>query len=438
MRHHRPAGAASACATFLLALGACTSAKNYAPVEYASGLTRPAGSPAELPPVATYDPARRQDTTYAPEQTTRLSDLTVRTVEPAQITPVADGPQRRTALRPIEPRPIEPRPIPAVDRREEAFSPPIGYVRVEPGDTVYALARKTGATPEEIIRANDMRVPYALAVGQFIRIPGGRPASVASSSQSLPTAPARVASVSNRSSGSHTVRRGDTLYSIATDAGFSVDEVARANGLRAPYTLAVGQQLRLPGGASIDHREADIPPVRLVQASERREIAAPAPAPVRSSAPAPARSSAPATTSARASKSAPASANSALAGAFDWPVRGPVLSEYGVQPSGRRNDGINISAPAGTPVRAAASGTVIYKGSELEGYGNLILIKHAGGWVTAYAHADQIIVNKGDEVERGQIIGKVGQTGSVNRPQLHFELRKELKAIDPRTALGSA
>lgn len=416
MRHHRPAGAASACATLLLALGACTSAKNYAPVEYASGLSRPAGSPAELPPVASYDPTRRQDTTYAPEQTTRLSDLTVRTVEPATISTVPDRPQRRA----------ETRPIAAVERREEAFSPPVGYVRVEPGDTVYALSRKTGATPEEIIRANDMRAPYALAVGQFIRIPGGRPASVAASSPSLPAAPARVASVSNRSVGSHTVRAGDTLYSIATDAGFSIDEVARANGLRAPYTLAVGQQLQLPGGASVDRREADIPPVRLVQASERREVSAPAPV----------RTSAPAATSAPASTSAPA--NSALAGAFDWPVRGPVLSEYGVQPSGRRNDGINISAPAGTPVRAAASGTVIYKGSELEGYGNLILIKHAGGWVTAYAHADQIIVNKGDEVERGQIIGKVGQTGSVNRPQLHFELRKELKAIDPRTALGSA
>ena len=121
---------------------------------------------------------------------------------------------------------------------------------------------------------------------------------------------------------------------------------------------------------------------------------------------------------------------------FEWPLRGAVVSGFGMGELGRRNDGINIAAPAGSAVRAAAPGEVVYRGSELDGFGNLLLIKHEGGYVSAYAHNDAMLVRKGDRVRQGQVIAKVGQTGDVTSPQLHFEIRRELKAVDPTSLLG--
>lgn len=120
---------------------------------------------------------------------------------------------------------------------------------------------------------------------------------------------------------------------------------------------------------------------------------------------------------------------------FAWPVSGRVISDFGVNGSGQRNDGINIAAPLGTPIRAAASGTISYAGNELKGYGNLILIKHDDGYVTAYAHAESIVVNRGDTVSKGQIIGYAGTTGDVTTPQLHFEIRHGVQPVNPRTML---
>ena len=122
---------------------------------------------------------------------------------------------------------------------------------------------------------------------------------------------------------------------------------------------------------------------------------------------------------------------------FQWPVKGSVIANYGTGGIGRRNDGINISAPQGTPVRAAAAGEVVYRGSELDGYGNLLLIKHDGGFVTAYAHNDVMLVRKGQKVKVDQIIAKVGKTGAVNEPQLHFEIRQNLKSINPVPLLAA-
>jgi murein DD-endopeptidase MepM/ murein hydrolase activator NlpD len=112
-------------------------------------------------------------------------------------------------------------------------------------------------------------------------------------------------------------------------------------------------------------------------------------------------------------------------------VRGKMLAEFGKRPDGTHNDGVNIAVPAGTDIAAAETGTVAYAGSELKGFGNLILLRHDSGWVTAYAHAEQILVKRGDAVRRGQVIAKAGKTGSVDQPQLHFELRQGSKPIDP-------
>ena len=116
---------------------------------------------------------------------------------------------------------------------------------------------------------------------------------------------------------------------------------------------------------------------------------------------------------------------------FIWPINGMLVSNFGSKGDGLRNDGVNIKAPRGTVVRAAQAGRIVYSGNELKGFGNLILIKHPDGWVTAYAHNDQLAVKKGDKVDRGQIIAYVGSSGNVEDPQLHFEIRKGNRAIDP-------
>jgi murein DD-endopeptidase MepM/ murein hydrolase activator NlpD len=125
---------------------------------------------------------------------------------------------------------------------------------------------------------------------------------------------------------------------------------------------------------------------------------------------------------------------------FQWPVRGRVVSEFGSYGGGERNNGINIAAQDRTPIRAAADGTISYAGNELRNYGNLVLIKHNNGYVTAYAHADEFVVSKGQWVAKGQVIGYVGMTGDVRSPQLHFELRRGAHGetpVDPRPLLGS-
>jgi murein DD-endopeptidase MepM/ murein hydrolase activator NlpD len=122
--------------------------------------------------------------------------------------------------------------------------------------------------------------------------------------------------------------------------------------------------------------------------------------------------------------------------AFEWPVRGKLLARYGTQGKGLHNDGINIAARSGTRVRAAESGVVAYAGNELRGFGNLLIIKHADGWVTAYAHNEKLLVGRGEQVSRGQDIAVVGATGNVSEPQLHFEIRRGQRALDPLKYLG--
>jgi len=118
---------------------------------------------------------------------------------------------------------------------------------------------------------------------------------------------------------------------------------------------------------------------------------------------------------------------------FIWPVQGEVIAKF--KPG--KNDGIKIKVSEGTPVKAAAAGDVLYAGSELKGFGNLLLLKHAGGWVTAYANNSSLLVKKGDKVKQGQVIAKSGKTGDVKQPQLHFEVRKGKQPVDPLAQLES-
>jgi murein DD-endopeptidase MepM/ murein hydrolase activator NlpD len=132
-----------------------------------------------------------------------------------------------------------------------------------------------------------------------------------------------------------------------------------------------------------------------------------------------------------------AEATGALPG-FRWPVRGRVIAGYGAKNNGKQNDGINLAVPEGTPVKAAEDGVVAYAGNELKGYGNLVLIRHSNGFVTAYAHASELLVKRGETIKRGQTIAKSGQSGEVASPQLHFEIRKGSTPVDPLQFLNGA
>jgi murein DD-endopeptidase MepM/ murein hydrolase activator NlpD len=121
---------------------------------------------------------------------------------------------------------------------------------------------------------------------------------------------------------------------------------------------------------------------------------------------------------------------------FRWPVHGRVISAFGSRPNGAQTDGINLAVPEGTPVKAAEDGVVAYAGDELKGYGNLVLVRHSNGYVSAYANASELLVKRGDSVKRGQTIARAGQSGNVTSPQLHFEIRKGSTPVDPTKYLS--
>ncbi len=322
-----------------------------------------------------------------------------------------------------------------------------GTITVQPGDTVYALSRRTGYAPQDIINVNRMAPPYALSVGQQILLPvAGSTGAVANAvvrndpyrapvsnnvvsrsiAYSEPTisAPAISREVIARDV-LYSVTPGDTLYSIARNNGVSVQSIANANRIGTPYTLTVGQQLLLPavpvGQAT---RQSTYQATRPAQQLQARAVPQTVPANKNIES---------ITREASYTKRTPVNP----ATQFSWPIKGSVIANYGAGGIGRRNDGINIAAPQGTTIRSAAAGEVVYRGSELDGYGNLLLIKHDGGYVTAYAHNDVMLVRKGQKVKKGAIIAKVGKTGAVSEPQLHFEIRQNLKSVDPLQFLTS-
>ena len=216
----------------------------------------------------------------------------------------------------------------------------------------------------------------------------------------------------------HTVGRGEELSDIADNYGVREVDIIALNSLRPPYALKKGQELKIPA------RETAAAPSEgdYVKAGD---VAVPR--------------SKPEIDGGRAAEAEPAAKPSKQAAAegprFDWPVSGKVISNFGASGDGLYNEGINIAVPVGTPVRAAAAGTIRYAGNELRGYGNLVLIEHSGGYVTAYAHNDSLKVKRGDKVSRGDVIALSGKTGNVKSPQLHFEVRKGTESVDPRKHL---
>lgn len=338
----------------------------------------------------------------------------------------------------------------------DAVSSAGGALIVAKGDTLYGLSRRYNVPLRDLIEANRLEAPYTIVPGQRLVLPASR---------------------------QYVVQKGDTLYGISRMFGVDVSELTRINDIPPPYGVQAGQPLRLPGGPAAAQTAGAPPPVpparrgavessALPPPPSAASVPPPSPAPVAaaaaegapayqpgqepkplrlpSAAPAPAPSSPP-PAAAPAPKPAPPpppaeprvaaaptpppareAAPPPRSGArFLLPVRGRTISGFGPKPDGMHNDGINIAAAKGAPVIAADNGVVAYAGNELKGFGNLLLIRHDGGWITAYAHLDSMKVERGATVKRGQTIGTVGQTGSVSSPQLHFELRKGSQAVDP-------
>ncbi len=252
-------------------------------------------------------------------------------------------------------------------------------VKVAKGDTLYSISKRYDVPLRDLIEINNLKAPYSLNIGQTINLPVAR---------------------------YHVVHKGDTLYAIARKYNVDVASLSRLNNLKSPYALNVGQKLQLSGSLSSNRASAS------VKSNARQNASV-----------------------AKRQNNTPYVPPKNRTAKFMWPVEGKVISGFGTIGKGRKNDGINIKAPIGTTVKAADKGTVAYAGNELKGFGNLILIKHPDGWITAYAHNNQLLVRKGQAVIKGEKIATVGQSGGVDSPQLHFEVRAGKKAVNPRKYL---
>jgi murein DD-endopeptidase MepM/ murein hydrolase activator NlpD len=255
-----------------------------------------------------------------------------------------------------------------------------------------------------------------LKIGQRIVIPQGG-ASAANAHLAPPSVPAASASYG----GFHITGPGDTLTKIANRYRVSLVDLAKANRIPPHAQIKLGDRLAIPAKNSAPPR-ADaapasptaVPPKQVASADPQHSANLASP-----------------------TQSPEADAKQGNGGTvFRWPVRGRIVAAFGAKTNGQHNDGINISVPEGTPIKAAEGGVVAYAGNELKGYGNLILVRHPNGFVTAYAHASELLVKRGDTVTRGQVIAKSGRTGAISAPQLHFEIRKGSTPVDPTPYLG--
>ncbi|MDF2367300.1 LysM peptidoglycan-binding domain-containing M23 family metallopeptidase [Sneathiella sp.] len=312
------------------------------------------------------------------------------------------------------------------------------YVTVRGGDTLSRLAARSNVPVKAVVAMNNMRDPYRIYPGQQLKVPAFHV---------------------------HSVRAGETLYAISRVYDVEMSEVAHFNFLETPYTLMPGTKLKIPMKtrgevrvASTDMSAWPAPkpagastsaqPVKTVLINSKPQVVALPPPPQATpavittkaapkAAPAPAKVEPsyqtakldipPVPTRKFTTKAPPKRSGKS----FGWPVEGQIISGFGKKKTGFHNDGLNIAVKEGTPIRAAENGVVSYVGNEMRSFGNLILVSHADGYVTAYGHTERAAVAKGDAVKKGEVIAYAGSSGSVTRSQLHFEIRKKGRAINP-------
>jgi len=365
---------------------------------------------------------------------------------PAAYSPTPSG--RVSAAEATYPAPAAPRAEPAVLRSSQVQGL---RIKVAKGDTLSTLSHRYGVSVEAIMSANNLP-DGRLAIGQALVMPGVSAPKVADAAQ----APAQS---------TYKVQKGDTPHDIAEKLGVGEQALIERNKLN-PNNLRIGQVLVVPGkdakpavavqetsppasnatpdvrvvktttipapGTSLAEEEAEgtgfaadaKPGAKSADKSGKKQDASPND--IAASPEVTGEESPRVTSNDQLPTPDPMSGNS-----FRWPVRGRVIAHFGARPDGGHNDGIDVAVPQGTSVKAAENGVVAYAGNELKGYGNLVLVRHANNWVSAYANNAEVLVKRGDKVRRGQVIAKAGATGAVSQPQVHFELRKGSRPVDP-------
>lgn len=345
-------------------------------------------------------------------------------------------------------------------------------VTLKPGETMATLAKRYGVPEREILKANGLTQSSDAASGQLVLIPtlvgqpnaaraaadasvlpdGSRKPTLPQSPEQnvalLPTAPtSRDKSQAPASSatgkavagagegaapGIYVVKAGDSLNKIARATGTPIDKLKAANGLTSA-NIRIGQSLKIPAGgaqAQVASAAPGTDPVKTATIpAGKADLNGNAPAAYKAPA---ATQSVGDVASLDTKEAAPETTG---IGKYRWPVRGAVVAGYGANVDGKRNDGIDISVPAGTPIKAAENGVVIYAGNGLKELGNTVLVRHEDGTVTVYGHADGLSVQRGQKVQRGQQIATSGMSGNVKRPMLHFEVRKDATPVNPMTYL---
>ena len=261
---------------------------------------------------------------------------------------------------------------------------PLNIYKVKSGDNLYSISRKLNISISSLIKLNKITPPYKIFPKQKIILP----------KQSF-----------------HKVRKGETLYSISRLYKTDVYSISKLNNLKNINSINEGQALKIYGEGKIETKDENSNYTKksnVKKIHSKKKIFK-------------------STKKTKSNLKKSFSKNSK----FIWPVKGELISKYGKSNDGFFNDGININSKLNQEVSASNDGVIIYSGNEIPGYGNLVLIKHSQNWITAYAHLGKVSIKRGDKVKKGEIIGLVGKTGNVRKPQLHFEIRKGKDAVNP-------
>ncbi len=287
-----------------------------------------------------------------------------------------------------------------VIRRQERFEkipvPSSGFITVKKGDTLYSIVNRYDVTPYKLISENNLKAPFELNEGEILKI--------------VPR-------------NTHTVRLGDSLFSISKQYSVNQFEIAQLNELEEPYELRVGQILQLPETRDFSVFLKETPNQQFLAIEMQPEATEIIPDEQNVL-----------STSEKKFFVAP---KLAAGDAFNWPLSGQLINSFGPAERGIHNDGVDIAADFGADIQTTAPGTVAYIGVGLKSFGTLILVKHDGGVISAYAHLSEVLVKEGDVLSPGQIIGRVGKTGRVETPTLHFEIRQNRTPIDPTSIIKS-
>jgi murein DD-endopeptidase MepM/ murein hydrolase activator NlpD len=418
----------------------------------------------ELPPPA---PASARRPAAAPRSSGGRVDV-------ASLPPIASeqAPTPR-AMAVTSPEPVSPAPVSLATAPPAAVPPSAApaeargqEIEVRPGDTLYGIAKRHKVMISDLMAANDLKGPN-IKPGQKLIVPASgvrpppavRPSRTASlrpvaAEPAIQPSPAATADADPHDS--YTVKPGDSLYGIAARNKIKVGELQRINNITNVARLKPGTVLRLPNGRAASTPApavAAAPASPAATAASNGETLEPESRIVRVAQPVPPSAAPPGVRLLNGGDGATAAplpadkvaslarppqtlsdaspATAVRSGKLRWPARGRIVQGFGPRPDGTHNDGIDISVPPGTDVLAAESGVVAYAGNEVKTYGNLVLVRHDNGWVTAYAYNDRLLVQRGDRVNRGQPIAKAGKSGAADQPLVHFEVRVGSRPVDP-------